>query len=167
MKYLHKVFILLTIGVIGLSSCNDEFEGDVVRDNIPLIPVTFEGAATAGFNPYYMVSHAGGNFSITLKIPDNSSVKIKEVSNVVAGATSINVASLTNAKQYLPGPAVVNGTTYTLSTSITEFNTKAISSPVTTPPAEGALVERAFMFKLTMEDNSTIVPVQVRIRVTP
>ncbi|MCW5909755.1 MAG: hypothetical protein KIT62_01715 [Cyclobacteriaceae bacterium] len=150
-----------------LVSCNDEFEGEIVRDNIPATPVTFEGTTTYGFNPYYTVSYAGNNFSITLKIPDNSPVKIKEVSNIVAGATSINAASLGDAKQYLTTAAAVNGTTYTLTTSITEFNSRAISSPVTAAPAAGALVERAFMFKLTMEDNSIIVPVQCRIRITP
>jgi hypothetical protein len=167
MKYLHKVITLLVLATFALSACNDEFEGEIVKDNIPLIPVTFEGSTNFGFNPYYKVSYTGDNFSITLSIPDNSTIKIKEVANVVAGATSINVASLTNAKQYLAGVEPVNGTTYTLSTSITEFNAKAISSPVTSKPAEGVLVERAFMFKLTMDDNSTIVPVQVRIRVTP
>ena len=65
-------------------SCDEEFEGEVVKDNQPEIPVVFEGATTEGFNPYYTVSYANGNFSITVSIPEDSPLKIKEVTNVVA-----------------------------------------------------------------------------------
>ena len=160
---IYSAFLLALL----VMSCDDEFEGEIVKDSIPEIPVTFDGATTYGFNPYYSVSYAGGTFSLTLSIPSTSKLKIKEVSNIVAGTTAINVASLDNVKQYLDAPVAVDGYTYTLSTSITEFNTKAISGAVTSAPAAGALVERAFMIKLTMEDESIIVPVQCRIRVTP
>lgn len=166
MKYYINIFAGLLLALITIS-CDDEFEGEIVRDNLPEIPVVFEGATTVGFNPYYTVSHAGNNFSITLTVPEDSPLQIREVTNVVAGTTAINVASLANAKQYLTAPVAVNGYSYTLSTSITEFNAKAISGAVAAPPAAGVLTERAFMFLLTMEDGSQIVPVQCRIRVTP
>lgn len=166
MKHCLKIFAVLLVAFAAVS-CDDEFEGEVVKDNLPEIPVVFEGATTEGFNPYYTVSYANGNFSITVSIPQDSPLKIQEVTNVVAGTTAINVASLTNVKQYLDGPAAVNGYSYTLTTSLTEFNAKAISGAVTVAPAPGVLTERAFMFSLTMEDGSKIVPVQLRIRVTP
>lgn len=169
MKNIFKLIFGLLF-MVSISSCEDEFEGEIVRDNRPEIPVTFEGATTVGFNPYYAVSFANGNFSITLRIPENSPLRIKEVSNVVAGATSINVASLTAPAsiQYLTGPAAVNGYTYTLTSSLTEFNTKVpAAARVTTAPAAGTFTERSFMFLLTMEDNSIIVPVQVRLRIQP
>lgn len=166
MKYCLKIFAVLLVACAAVS-CDDEFEGEIVKDNLPEIPVTFDGATTEGFNPYYTVSYANGNFSITLSIPEDSPLKIKEVTNVVAGTTAINVASLTNPKQYIPGPVAVDGYTYTLTTSLTEFNTNAISGAIAAPPAAGVLTERAFMFSLTMEDDSRIVPVQCRIRVTP
>ena len=166
MKYCLKIFAALFVA-FSIISCDDEFEGEVVKDNLAEIPVLFDGATTEGFNPYYTVSYAHGTFSINVSIPEDSPLKIMEVSNVVAGTTAINVASLTNTKQYLPGPAAVDGYSYTLTTSITEFNAKAISGAVTAPPAAGVLTERAFMFSLTMEDGSKIVPVQCRIRVIP
>lgn len=162
--------ILITLIALISLSCASEFEGEIVRDHRPAIPVTFNGATSHGFNPYYTVSYATGTFTITVSIPENSSKKIKEVSNIVAGATSINVASLTAASsiQYLDQIAQVNGTTFVLTTSIDEFNTKVpASARVTTAPAAGALVERAFMFRLVMDDDSVIVPVQCRIRITP
>ena len=166
MKHCLKIFTVLLLAV-SIISCEEEFVGDVVKDNLPEIPVVFEGATTEGFNPYYSVSFANGNFSITVTIPENSPLKIQEVTNVVAGTTAINVASLANAKQYLSGPSAVDGYSYTLTTSLTEFNAKAISGAVTAAPAVGVLTERAFMFSLKMEDGSKIVPVQCRIRVTP
>lgn len=169
MKNLFKIFGGLLL-MVAISSCEDEFEGEIVRDNLPEIPVTFEGATTAGFSPYYAVSYANGNFSITLSIPENSPLRIKEVTHVVAGATSINVASLTDVAsiQYLNAPAAVNGYTYTLTSSLTEFNTKvATGARVTAAPAAGTFTERSFMFLLTMEDDSIIVPVQVRLRIQP
>jgi hypothetical protein len=168
MKYMLKIFSAILV-VLTIVSCDDTFDGDVIHDNIPAVPVTFDGATTVGFNPYYTVSYAGDVFSIVVTIPDNANLNIKEVSNIVAGATSLNAASLQSATgQYLTGPATVGGKTYTLSTSITEFNTKvATANKINSAPAAGALVERAFMFLLTMDDNTKIIPVQCRIRITP
>src|SRR5688572_17593181 len=100
MKHCLKIFTVLLLAA-SIISCDDEFVGEVVKDNLPEIPVVFEGATTEGFNPYYTVSYANGNFSITVTVPEDSPLMIQEVTNVVAGTTAINVASLTNAKQYL------------------------------------------------------------------
>jgi len=169
-KYMKFLNLLLLVATpLVLASCDDEFEGEIVKDNKPAVPVTFEGATTVGFSPYYEVSFASGNISIVMSIPDNASVDIAEVSNVVAGATSINVASLNGtAGQYFTGPVAVNGKTFTLNTTIAEYNTKVTGAArILTAPAAGALVERAFMFRLTMSDGSLIVPVQCRIRILP
>lgn len=165
MKKVINLFIFFF--VMGLISCTDEFEGEIVKDNLAEIPVTFDGATTHGFNPYYTVSYAGGSFSITLSIPEDSPLKIKEVNSIVAGTTAINVASLDGtAGKYNTDAIAVNGTSFTLSTSITEFNTKVTGATrITAAPAAGAFTERAFMMRLVMDDNSIIVPMQVRIRV--
>jgi hypothetical protein len=170
MRNIINIFLscLLLVFVV---SCDDKFEDDIVKDNKPEIPVTFDGATTVGFNPYYTVAYsAAGTFSITLSIPSTSRLKIKRVENIVAGATSINPGSLTLASsiQYLTAPVDVNGTTYTLNTSFTEFNTKvAAAARVTAAPAAGTFVERAFQIRLRMDDDTFIIPVQCRIRVTP
>ncbi len=171
MKNYSKVFfgILLSISLI---SCSDTFVGEIVKDNRPEIPVTFDGASTVAFNPYYTVAYTAGTgaFSIKITIPADARLKIKQVENIVAGATSINVASITAASsiQYIATPAVVNGSSYTLNSTLTEFNTKVASSAkITAAPAAGAFTERAFMIRLRMEDDTFIIPVQCRIRVTP
>jgi hypothetical protein len=166
-KFLN--LLLLAVTPLVLTSCDNEFEGEIVKDNKPAVPVTFEGATTFGFTPYYEVSFASGNISIVMSIPDNASVDIAEVTKVVAGATSINVASLNGtAGQYFASPVVVNGKTFTLNTTIAEYNTKVTGAArITAAPAAGTLEERAFMFRLTMSDGSLIVPVQCRIRILP
>jgi hypothetical protein len=171
MKY-YSIIFLGTLFLITMFSCKGPFEGDVVKDNRPEIPVTFDGANTVGFNPYYTVAYSAGTGAISIKvtIPADARLKIKQVENIVAGATSINVASITatSSIQYITAPAIVNGTSYTLNTTLTEFNTKvAASAKVTASPAVGAFTERAFMIRLRMDDDTFIIPVQCRIRVTP
>lgn len=164
MKNILRLINALVIIAVTLS-CSD-FTGDIVKDNLAAVPVTYDGATTVGFNPYYTVSFALDTFSIRLRIPASSKLKIKEVTNIVTGTTAINVASLSGTTgQYLTSPAQVGGTYYKLSTSVTEFNTKVTGGTKIANPAAGAYAERAFMIKLTMDDNSLIVPVQCRIRV--
>lgn len=113
MKYTSKLFLGLLL-MLAIASCDDKFEGEIVKDNRPSIPVTFEGSTSNGFNPYYTVAYQSGTgaISIKLNIPTDSKLKIKQVENIVAGATSINVASITagSSIQYLAAPVVVNGT---------------------------------------------------------
>jgi len=163
------------------ASCSGDFDDNLVKDNLPAIPVTYDGATTAGFNPYYAVPYQGGNatITITMKIPETSKVKIKEVTKVIAGITGINAGGLTSQDpaivlpSYITSPiASSDGYSVTLTTSLSEFNTKVPTSGsnkanITTAPAAGAFTERAFMFLLTMEDDSQIIPMQCRIRVTP
>jgi hypothetical protein len=165
MKSILNVIQIFTLAIV-LVSCSD-FQGDIVKDNLATIPVTFSGTTTAGFNPYYTVSFKTDTFSLRIQIPADAKLKIKEITKMVAGTTSITVASLDGtAGQYFAAPVELNGvTTYKLSTSVTEFNTKVTGTTKITAPAAGAFNERAFMIRLTMDDGSLIVPVQVRIRV--
>ena len=167
-KILSAWFLALAL----FASCSDEFEDNLVKDNLPEIPVTYAGATTAGFNPYYSVQYAGTStpIQIVLSIPSDASLQIKEVTKMIAGATAINAGNLTAATQanYLSAPIAVNGFTATINTTIGEFNTKVpASARITAAPAAGTFTERAFMFLLTMQDDSQIIPVQCRIRVTP
>jgi hypothetical protein len=171
MKNTLRIISFILIGASLLcTGCNDAFEGEIVKDNRPPVPVTYPGSTSYGFNPYYTVSFADDDFSIVISIPDNLDVSIAEITNSVAGTTAINVASLTAASSipYVANGTTVNAKTYTINTSITEFNTKvAVASRITAAPAAGVLVERAFMFRLTLSDGTTVVPVQCRIRITP
>jgi hypothetical protein len=171
-KVLNKI-VTLALLAVGFTSCSKDFTDDLVKDNKPEIPVTFEGATTYGFNPYYEVSLAStGDSAITLKatIPADARLKIKEVTKVIWGGTGITPGDLTkeSTPSYLPAPIPsTDGRTVTISTNVREFNTKVTGSArITTPfPSGATFIERAYMMILTMDDGSTIIPVQCRIRV--
>jgi hypothetical protein len=180
MKYFNKI-IIMACSILMLSACADDGEYDhpIVKDRKPEIPVLFSGATTYGANPYYETTLSGtGAIQITISIPTSSPLKIKEITKMIAGATGItpgnvNTASVAN---YLSGPIAVDGYETTISTSVSEFNSKVAATARVTPtvtPATatsipaGGYAERAFMFLVTLEDGTTIIPQQLRIRVTP
>lgn len=168
MKIVFNKIVLFALFAFGAVACKKEFTDDLVKDNKPEIPVTFVGATTTGFNPYYKVSlQGGGVIKLELSIPANSPRKIKAVSKIVCGATALNAGNLADPAypSYLGAPAQVNGNSYTLTTNVLEFNTKLANVKDTISSIKGG--EGAFLFNLIMDDNSEIIPVQCRIRVTP
>jgi len=187
MKTIKYLFLLCTL--ILLAGCDDQFSDDLVRDNRPAVPVTYPGATTNGFNPYYTVSIAqGGNIEIRLSVPEGSGRTIKEISKVVGGGTAINAGNVADARRasYIAAPIAGSGTTATFTTNIAEFNaimrsvasTRSDTIPsivaanttgasvIQTVPPSLPFIERAFMFSVVLDDNSVIIPVQCRIRVT-
>jgi hypothetical protein len=179
MKNLYRI-LTLVIAVSLFSQCADDGDYDhpINRDNIPAVPILFTGATTYGGNPYYQVAFASGAaaFSITISVPDDSPLKIKEITKMIAGTTSVTPGNVTTASvaNYLTAPISVNGTTTTINSSLTEFNLKvATASRVTQALVDAAAtstpatpyVERAFLFLVTLEDGSTIITEQVRLRV--
>ncbi|MGA0560092.1 hypothetical protein ACO2Q8_25750 [Larkinella sp. VNQ87] len=165
MKKIAFQFLLLTVIALAGTSCKDDYVySDLVKDNRPAVPVTYTGATTYGFDPYYEVSAAaGGNIKITLSIPQTSGRTIREITRVAAGATSINVQTLNNATQnYISAPITGSGTTVEFTTTLKDFATKrpAVPSTPTTPYRE-----IAFMFLVTLDDGSEIVAQPVRIRI--
>jgi hypothetical protein len=160
-NHIKNIFFLVLLSVICFSCKDDQIYSELVRDNKPAVPVTFPGAITYGFNPYVVTSiAAGGDITFTLAIPENSGRTIKEISKVGAGATAINAATL-NAASYTSAPIPGSGTTATFTTSIAEFN--RLRRTATTQVATGQ--ELAFIFLVTLDDDSQVITTQVRARV--
>jgi hypothetical protein len=175
MKTIKNLFILLCLAA-GAFACDDQFEDDLVRDNRPEVPVTYPGATTYGFNPYYSTSLADtaitstAALTIQMAIPENSPRNIQEISKVVVGTTGLNVAGLNSAPRSFVPPIPVGGKTATITTPVRTFYLAAgrlTATEVTTLRTPGAYVERAIMSLVTLDDGSQIVPVQVRVRFTP
>lgn len=166
---------LLTLAVLALVvgssfSCKDDLVySDLVRDNRPAIPVTFPGATTYGFNPFIVSSlAAGGNIEFTLSIPASSGRTIKEITKVVGGATGINVATLnaaTATTAYNPAPIAGTGTTAVFTTTLTAFKARYPTVPTTPATAANTFTEIQFLFLITLDDGTQIVPEPVRVRV--
>lgn len=168
MKKTFQYFVLVLSAAIWIS-CDDEFTDDIVKDNKPEVPVTFTGATTFGFNPYYSVSVAGtGAIAITMEIPASSGHTIKQIRKITAGGTGLTPGSLLDATAAYASNITVDATTVTFNTTLAEFNSKmAAGNRVTTPIAANTFVERAFMFAITLDDDTEIIPVQCRIRFVP
>jgi hypothetical protein len=167
MKKIAFQVLLLSLIVFAGTSCKDDYVySDLVKDNRPAVPVTYTGATTYGFDPYYEVSlAAGGNIKISISIPASSGRTIKEITRVAAGATSINVATLnTVSTNYIAAPIAGSGTTVDFVTTIKDFTTKRPAVP-TAPVALPNFREIAFMFLVTLDDGTQIVAQPVRIRV--
>ncbi len=162
-------FLLVMVVVSAVTSCSDDFTDPNVRDNRPDVPVTFSGATTYGFNPYYTVSIAGsGAITFTLAIPSESGRKFKSFKKVTAGATGLLPGSLYDATAAYATDVAVDGTSVTFNTTLTEFNSKmSNANKVPATIAAGAFVERAFFFRVVLDDNSEVVPVQCRLRFVP
>jgi hypothetical protein len=178
MKRLYNILLLVMSAAI-LSQCaqDGEYDHPINKNVYPAIPVTFPDATTVGANPYYMVAYQGGTGSFTIKIaiPDDA-VNIQEITSMSGGTTALtpgNLVAGTNsgtAAKYIAAPIVVNGKTATITSDITEFNSKfaagaAARIPATLSPGT-TYNERSFMFLLTMADGSQIISEQVRIRIT-
>ncbi|RRB11924.1 hypothetical protein EHT87_24480 [Larkinella knui] len=159
-------FLLLTVLAFAGVSCKDDYVySDLVQDNRPAVPVTYTGATTYGFDPYYEVSlAAGGNIKITLSIPASSGRTIKEITKVAAGATSINAGTLTTAGNYNTAPIAGNGTTAEFTTTVKDFAAKRPAVP-TTLLALPNFREIAFVFLVTLDNGSTVVATPVRVRI--
>ena len=161
--------LLLALLTSSSFSCKDDYiYSDLVRDNRPAVPVTFVEATTYGFNPFITTSiAAGGPIRFTLSIPASSGRTIKEITRIVGGATGINVATLnaaTAASSYNAAPIAGTGTTAVFTTTLADFKTK-YPTVATAPVALPNYTEIQFLFLVTLDDGTQIVPEPVRVRV--
>lgn len=172
-KTLFNISFLLILAT-GLFSCKDDLDyGPFNRDNRPEIPVTYEGATSFGGNPYLPVSAAQPNapIQIRMEISANSGRTIKELTRLVGGTTAINVTTVTTgataANTIATGIPAESGTAVSYTTSLAALRTKfptvaALNGPTT---ATVEFTEFAFMSVLTLDNNETIFPVQLRLRI--
>jgi hypothetical protein len=168
MKKIIINLLLLALFAGSSFSCKDDLVySDLVQDRRPAVPVTFPGTTTFGFNPFIVTSIAGGGpIQFTLSIPASSGRTIKEITKVVGGATSINVATLNAATATTAFMAAIpgSGTMATFTTTLAAFKTKypAVS---TTPAALPNFTEIQFLFLVTLDDGTQIITEPVRVRV--
>jgi len=190
MKRIYKVLILLSMaGFLSQCAQDGDYVHPINHDNIPVVPILFSNAATVGGNPYVVTAWgttSGGavtpdpgpttNIDLVISVAADSPTKIREITKMIGGATSVTPGILQTRANYLAAPVAVNGTTVTISTNLNAYNTK----PTTVVPAgervtaaninaltaAAPYTERAFMFLVTLEDGSTAVTQQFRLRIT-
>lgn len=165
---LIKCLVLVLVASSSFSCKDDYVYSDLVRDNRPTIPVTFPGTTSYGFNPFITSSlAAGGPIQFTLSIPASSGRTIKEITKIVGGATGINIATLnaaTATTAYNAAPIAGTGTTVVFTTTMADFKAK-YPTVATAPVALPNYTEIQFIFLVTLDDGTQIVPEPVRVRV--
>ena len=163
-----KGLLLATLATANFACKDDLVYSELVRDNRPAVPVTFPNAQTFGGNPWIEVSAAGGGaIKFDLSIPASSGRTIKEITTVAGGATGINVGSLNSAAAKFNTRAIPgSGTTASFTTTLTAFKTRFPAVNIT-PSTPTLLREIAFIFLITLDDNTQIVTQQVRVRINP
>lgn len=179
--------ILIFVACAGLfSQCaNDgEYEHPINADNFPEVPILFTGTTSFGANPFYQVKFvdsANPNtnpqaVSVTLAVGGESGRTIKEITKVLVGPTGITPGNIITSTtvNFLPGVLAVNGTTVTINTTVGALNTyiagtanditQARVDLATTSTPATPYIEAAFLFWVTLDDNSSVISQQVRIR---
>ncbi|HMJ71007.1 MAG TPA: hypothetical protein VK508_19035 [Cyclobacteriaceae bacterium] len=179
MKNLYRILTFVAcIGIFGQCADDGEYDHPINQDSIPEVPVLFTGATSFGGNPYYQIKFEGTGtaISINIAVPGDATVKIKEITKVVAGTTSITPGNVTTASvaNFLPAAVAVNGASTTITTSVTALNayisgtandaTQARVDAATTATPATPYIEYAFLFLVTLEDNTTIITQQCRLR---
>ncbi|KAB7731274.1 hypothetical protein F5984_10770 [Rudanella paleaurantiibacter] len=160
--------VLLAAMALSTVACKDDLEyGTLVRDNRPAVPVTFTNATTYGGNPFIEISRAGATpITFTLSIPAGSGRTIKEITRVVGGGTGINAGSLNTSSLVInTAPIAGTGTTATFTMTQAAFAAKYPAVVLTPTGNPAAPREIAFIFLVTLDDNTQIVTQQVRARV--
>ena len=165
---LNKGFLIALLVVLNFACKEDNQFSELVRDNRPTVSITYPGTTSYGFNPFIVSSlAAGGPIQFTLSIPASSGRTIKEITKIVGGATGINVATLnaaTATSAYPAAPIAGSGTTAVFTTTIADFK-KKYASVATTPVDLPNYTEIQFIFLITLDDGTQIVPEPVRVRI--
>lgn len=157
-------YILLLVTI--LLSCSKQKGLGPKSDTLPAVPVSVQNATDYRPEPTVTTSlGGGGNIQIILSIPSISGRTIKEITKVATGSTYTQVQSTGSTGFYNSAPITGNGTTVTFGTSLTEYFAKNPVSKSNPAAAAGAELAFRFYFLVTLDDNSTIVTIPVRILV--
>jgi hypothetical protein len=194
---LPRFFLLLLLAFSAFSCKKDygDLLGPL-EDSPADIPVTVKNATYIERVPIVTTSiAAGGKFDITLQIPADKG-KIKEITRVATGTTLANLQSTapfwfnynatTKASEAIGGNgsneitfsstlaaysayrtriATVPGYSATLNTAGPAPTVAVITG--TTTPDERAPNFLRYWFLITLEDGTTIIPTEIRVRILP
>ena len=178
-KHIYKAITILTV-MIGMSGCEKDY-GVGLQDAISAVPVTVQNQKYFERLPYVETSIAGGGtIEVVLAIPETSPRTIKEITRVTlhainavvpVGTPAFNTGTIQNPASYynyITAPIVGGGKTVSFKTSISEFLTKrrlAAYPRNTNATANVPNQDMQMFFLVTLDDNSTVIPVETRCRV--
>jgi hypothetical protein len=155
----------IIMGAIIINSCSKQ-DIDPLLDNRPAVPVSITNAMEFRPDPTVTTSlAAGGKIVVTLSIPASGGRTIKEITRIAASTSYTKIQSGGSTGYYENAPITVNGTTYTYNTTVTDYFARfpvSNSNPAAKANSELSL---RFYFLVTLDDNSQVVTMPVRILV--
>jgi len=155
----------IIMGAILINSCSKQ-ETDPLLDARPQVPVSITNATEFRPDPTVTTSlAAGGHIQVELSIPAQSGRTIKEITRVAASTSYTKIQSGGSTGYYEATPIPVNGTSYTYTTTVASYFVKfpvSASNPAAKANTELAL---RLYFLITLDDNSQLVTMPVRILV--
>jgi hypothetical protein len=154
-SFIQYLPLLLALQVF--ISCEKTEGFHPLTDVKPAIPVTVANAIDYRPNPTVRASKADGKIQIVLQIPESSGRTIKEITRVSAGTAYGGVQTTTGLYNTAPIPG--SGTTATFNTTLAEYVTRAAG----TIPASNAELAKRFYFLLTLDNEETIMPTDVKV----
>ena len=163
MKKNIKFLSVLFLTVMMVSCKKDAFNG--LSDVRPAVPVTVTNAID--FRPEPTVStsiSAGGVIQIILSIPASSGRTIKEITRIAISTSYTKIQGTAGLWNAAPIPA--SGTTYTFTSSLTEYTAKGGGAVPPVSTTAGTELTNRFYFMITLDDGSVIIPESVRVLVT-
>ncbi len=171
MSYKKFLNLAIVLFVCGLSACKKDGFGPLT-DSRPEVPVTIANVFDYRPAPTVKASKAENKITITLQIPSSSGRTIKEVTKMAASTTAnftaINSGTAVGTaigSLWSITPVAVNATSYTFTTTFDEYRVKTATA-ASTVIASNALLPRDFYFLLTLDNNQTVIPQNIRVWVT-
>jgi hypothetical protein len=159
-----KILSVIAVALV-LLGC-EKSDIDPALDQRPDVPVSITNATEFRPDPTVTTSLAGGgNIQIVLSIPETKGRTIKEITKIAASTSYTKIQSSGTSGFYVATPIMVNGTTYTYNTSITEYFTRfpvSASNPAAKANTELAL---RLYFLVTLDDGTQLITTPVRILV--
>jgi hypothetical protein len=112
---------------------------------------------------------SGGKITITMILPDGSPRTFKEITRVAASTTnsSINVSAVQRTTGLYQTAIAATGKSYSYNTTIADYLAfrKLAAMPSTTTNGIKTYSDMQFFFLITLDDNSTVIPYEIRARV--
>lgn len=158
--------------VVSLSACEQDKNAPGIQDlEATDNAVTFTGYKYFERIPIGETSISGGGaITITMTLPDASPRTFKEITQVGASTinASLNQTTFKTAANTLASKISATGKTATFTTTIANYLAfKKLTAIPSTTASNGIVTysDMQFFFLLTLDDGSTVIPVEYRVRV--
>jgi hypothetical protein len=163
LKIYKTAFIIM--GAMIINSCSKQ-DIDPLMDLRPAVPVSITNATEFRPDPTVTTSlSAGGKIVVTLSIPASGGRTIKEITRIAASTSYTKIQSGGSTGYYENAPIAVSGTTYTYNTTVADYFTKFPVSTANPAAKANSELSLRFYFLVTLDDNSQVVTMPVRILV--